>query len=466
MNIPPEIFKSYDIRGIYPDQINEENVVPIARAIYAFLTKDRDSNSPIKIAVGRDMRLSSPDMFEAVSSTLVDLGAEVIDIGIVSTPTVYFAVHYYKYDAGVQISASHNPGNYNGVKIVKNTPKGLLKIGKPTGMDDIKRMSIEGVDVEPKSGGSIRQQTGILEDEIANAIDLIKPENIKPFRIVADAANAMGGEYINALFKKIPGELIRMNFELDGTFPAHQADPMQPQNLIDIKKRITEEHADLGLAPDGDGDRLFILDENAEVVPPSVIVGIVARELLRDHPGQKIVVDLKYVLNAQRLIKEFGGELVISKTGHAFITEKMTQEGAIFGGEASAHYYFRATGNAESQVPVILSVLEVMSREGKKLSELAKDFKRAEESGEINFEVEDSDKILAQLKEKYADGEYSDLDGTAITYPNWRFSVRTSNTEPLLRMNIEGETREIVDEKIAELTDLLVSSGAKPAGEH
>lgn len=464
MNIPEKIFKSYDIRGVYPTDLNEEMAVSIARAIYVFLTKDRpEDEGPIKIVIGQDMRISSPAMFEAISQTLVKCGAEVIDIGVVSTPTVYFTVHYYKYDAGIQISASHNPGDYNGIKMVKNTPNGLLKIGKPTGMEDIKSMSIDGVDISESDQGNIRQQTGILEAEIQNAIDLIKPGHIKPFKIVADAANAMGATYIDETFKNIPGELIRMNFELDGTFPAHQADPMQPKNLVDIQKKITEVGADLGFAPDGDGDRLFILDEEANIVPPSVIIGIVARELLRDHPGQKVVTDLKYILNTQKLMEEFGGEVVTCATGHAFITQKMTEVGAIFGGEASAHYYFRATGNAESQVPVILSVLEVMSREGKKLSELVGEFRRAYESGEINFEVENTQEILEKLKEKFSDGDINELDGVAISYPDWRVSLRSSNTEPLLRLNVESFDKETMETKLKEIMDII---GVPPASGH
>lgn len=454
--IPPEkIFKSYDIRGIYPEDINEENVTPIAKAIYTLLLKDKGEENRLKIVVGRDMRLSSPAIFETISKTLSDLGAEVIDIGIVSTPTVYFAVHYYKYDAGIQISASHNPGHYNGIKIVKNTPNGLLKIGKPTGMDDIKKMSIEGVEVSSREGGSVRQQSGVLEDEIQNAIAIVKPENLKPFKIVADAANAMGATYLEELFKHIPGDVVRMNFELDGSFPAHQADPMQPENLVDIQKRLIEEKADIGFAPDGDGDRFFILDENAEIVPPSIITGIVARELLRDHPGQKIVTDLKYQFNSRSLVEKMGGELVISVTGHAYVTQKMTEVGAIFAGEASAHYYFRETGNAESALPIILSVLEVMSREGKKLSEIASELKVAHESGEINFEVENAKELMEKLKNKYSDGEVSEIDGVSIIYPDWHVSLRTSNTEPLLRLNIEAWDKEIMDEKKEEIIKLI-----------
>lgn len=455
MNIPEGIFKSYDIRGIYPDQINEENIVPIVRAIYKFFLQKYPGKDRLTIVLGRDMRLSSPSLFKVASETLVKLGAKVIDPGIVSTPTFYFTVFHYGYDAGFQISASHNPKDYNGLKIVVNSEKGLLKIGKSTGMDDIKRMSLEGVELPEMEGGEITVKEGILEDEFKNAQDIAGHPEIKAFKVVADPANAMGATYIEEVFKHIPGELVRMNFELDGSFPAHQPDPIQPETLVDLQAKVKYEKADLGLAPDGDGDRLFFIDENGEVVPPSIITALAARELLKGKHGGKMIVDLKYTITPRHWVEEMGGELLISKTGHAFITELMQTSGAVFAGEASGHYYFKEAGGGEAQMPVILMVLSVMTREGKKLSEIAQELKVGWESGEINFKVKNAGEIMDKVKEKFPDGDFSDLDGIGITYPDWRFTLRSSNTEPLLRLNVEGKGEEKVTEGKIKVIELI-----------
>lgn len=459
--INPKIFKAYDIRGIYPTDINEENVIPITKAIYKFFA-DKLANPSFTIAVGRDMRTSSPGLWKVVTETLVACGAHVVDLGLVSTPTFYFAVSHFNYQAGLQITASHNPKEYNGLKFVMNTPTGLLKIGKPTGMEDIKKMALENPTVDQTHPGTMTENTNVVDLEVENALSLLGNPEIKPFKVVADPANAMAALYIDALFKKIPGELIKMNFELDGTFPAHQADPLQPATLVDLQKRVVAEKADLGLAPDGDGDRLFFINEKGEVVQASLITALVATELLKKNPGAKIVTDLKFILTPEQIVKENGGEFVICKTGHAFITEKMTSTGALFAGEASAHYYYKATGNAESQVCTIVTVLKEMTEKAEPLSKLVEEFRRSYESGEINFEVENAAEIMDKLKEKYRDGEFSDLDGVAISYPSWRFVTRMSNTEPLLRFAVEAKTQEEMEQKRDQLVS-FINSVAKTA---
>lgn len=451
-DIPPEgIFKSYDIRGIYPEQLNENFAVPITRAIYKLLSDHLDSTKQLTIAVGRDMRLSSPAIFDAVTKTLIELGVKVIDLGIVPTTTFYFAVFKYGYDGGIQITASHNPKEYNGLKIVRSSPTGLIKIGKNTGMEDIKGMSRDGVEIVSRGKGSVEKRSGILEEEVQNALKIAGYPEIKKFKIVADAANALGALYIDALFKAIPGELIKMNFELDGTFPAHQADPLQKETLISLQKRVIDENADLGLAPDGDGDRLFFIDEKGQIVQPSLITALVAKELLTENKGETILFDIRYILTPKKIVEEYGGKYLITKVGHAFITEKMHESGGVFAGESSAHYFFRETGNAESQLPIILMVLKVMSREGKPLSEITENLKRAHESGERNFKVKNALEIIEALKEKYKDADISTLDGIAVSYEDWRFSVRTSNTEPLLRLNVEHIGKKSLAGKVDEL---------------
>lgn len=440
MDIPGSIFKSYDIRGIYPDQINEENVVLAARAIYAFFLKQFPGKEQLSVVVGRDMRSSSPVLFKAVTETLIELGAHVIDPGLVSTPTFYFAVFNGGYDTGIQITASHNPKNYNGLKIVVN-PKtgGLIKVGKPTGMEEIKRFALEGQGSSIKGQGKITKIEGVGEREVENALKIMGNPKLNSYKVVADAANAMGALYIDQLYKRIPGELVKLYFELDGDFPNHAADPLDPKNNEDVQKKVVEEKADLGLALDGDGDRIFFIDEKGSVVSPSMITAIVARELLREHKGEKILFDIRYIMTPKRVTEEEGGVAVITKVGHAFITEQMNKGGGIFAGESSAHYFFKATGNAEGPLLVLMHVLNAMTKTGKKLSELADEVKRSRESGEMNFRVKNAREIIEKLKELHADGEISEIDGVAVQYPDWRFSLRMSNTEPLLRLNVEEE---------------------------
>lgn len=439
MDIPGHIFKSYDLRGLYPSEFNEENCVPITKAIYGFFKKAFPEKEHLTVVLGRDMRISSPAIFEVMKKTLVDLGAEVIVPGLVSTPTFYFDVFHYKYDCGIQITASHNPKGWNGLKFVTNSGNGLIKIGKSTGMEEIKENVMDEVFPENMDGGKVVEIEETVKTEVESAISIVKIPDLKPFKVVADASNSVGGLYLDELYKHIPGELVRMNFELDGTFPVHAADPLDPKNLVDLQKKVVEEGADFGLEPDGDGDRIFFIDERGEVVSPSKITAIVARELLREHKGEKILFDIRYMMTPKRITEENGGEAVLTKVGHAFITEKMNESGGIFAGESSAHFFFRATGNAEGPLLVILHIMKAMTEQGKKLSELAAEVERSKESGEINFRVKNAKEIMEKLKIAHSEGELLEIDGVAVQYPDWRFSLRTSNTEPMLRLNVEEE---------------------------
>lgn len=453
--VNPGIFKAYDIRGIYPDQINEENIGLITHAIYTFFLK-KLSKDKLTIALGRDMRVSSPQLFDIAKEMLVSLGADVVDVGLVSTPTFYFAVNHYGYDCGIQITASHNPKEYNGVKFVQNSSTGLIKIGKSTGMDEIKELVLDPENLAQKrNGGTVISNVNVLSDEVDNALRLFGNPEFSSFTAVADTANAMGATYIEELFSHIPGKLVKMNFELDGTFPAHQPDPLDFENLRDLQKRVVEEKADFGLAPDGDGDRLFFIDEKGDIVPASIITALVAREFLTKEPGSTILYDIRYILTPQTIIKELGGSSEITKVGHAFITETMGKYNSPFAGESSAHYFYKATGNAESQVMTIVAVLSVLSREKKSMSEIVSELRKSFESGEINFTVENAKEVIDEVKTKYAEGDVSELDGVAITYPEWRFSVRTSNTEPLLRLNVEAFEEETMNEKRDELISFI-----------
>lgn len=457
MNINPGIFKGYDIRAIYPTDINEENIVSIVKAIYTFLIKDHKGDKPFTLVVGTDMRTSSPSLTKVAIETLVGLGANIIDVGIVSTPTFYFSVSHYGYDAGIQITASHNPKEWNGVKIVKKGEKGLIKIGKPTGLEEIKQIALDGKFVNSSGQGNIAHKTGILEDEVNNSLKIVGNPHIRKFKIVADAANAMGSQYINAVAQKIPMDLVRMNFDLDGTFPAHQPDPLQKETLVELQKKVIEEKADLGLAPDGDGDRLFFIDEKGNIVPPTIITSIVAKDLLEKNKGDNILIDIRYIFTPKKIIEENGGKMIITKVGHAYITEAMNKFGGVFAGESSGHYFFRETGNSESQMPMILTVLKVLSEKNKPFSEVVKEYTRSYESGEFNFKVTNAKDIIATAKEKYKDGVLDEMDGIAVNYPTWRFSIRTSNTEPLLRLNVESYSKEETEAKKEELITLIKS---------
>lgn len=457
MKVNPGIFKGYDIRAVYPVDINEKNLVLIVKAIYTFFIKDYKKNKPFTLVVGTDMRISSPSLTKVAIKTLVDLGANVVDVGMVSTPTFYFSVFHYGYDAGIQITASHNPKEWNGIKIVKKGEKGLIKIGKTTGLEEIKQIALDENFTNSVNAGTVSKKTGILEDEINNSLKIVGNPQIKRFKVVADAANAMGSQYINAVEQKVPMNLIRMNFNLDGTFPAHQPDPLQKETLVDLQKKVIEEKADLGLAPDGDGDRLFFIDEKGNIVSPTVITSIIAKDLLEKNKGEQIFIDIRYVFTPKKIIEENGGKMMITKVGHAYITEAMNKYGGIFAGESSGHYFFRDTANSESQMPIILTVLKVLSKENKPFSEIVKEHTRSYESGEFNFKVTNAKDIILAAKEKYKDGVLDEMDGIAVNYPTWRFSIRSSNTEPLLRLNVESYSKDETDKKKEELISLIKS---------
>lgn len=458
MTVPDHIFKGYDIRGIYPEDLNEESIAVIVAAIYKFFKKGKPEDEALTLVVGTDMRVSSPSLTKVAIDTLVSLGAHVIDVGIVSTPTFYFAVSHYGYECGMQITASHNPPQWNGIKFLMKGSQGLVKIGKSTGMDEIKGMVASGDVATPQPGGSVEEKKGILDDEVENALSILGNPKVNKFKIVADPANAMGSQYIAALFEQIPQDLVKMNWELDGTFPAHEPDPFKPENLVDLQRRVLEEKADLGLAPDGDGDRLFFVDNNGIAVPPTIITSIVAKELLRKNPGETIYVDIRYLLTPQKIIAELGGKMEITKVGHAYITEAMNTTKGVFAGESSAHYYFRATGSVESQMPIIIAVLSAMTEEGKTLSELVEEYRRSYESGEFNFKVTNAKEILKKVKEAYKEGVFEGMDGIAISFPTWRFSMRTSNTEPLLRLNVEAYEKLEMEEKRDELMKFITDN--------
>lgn len=462
-NIDTSIFQTYDIRGIYPDQLNEDVMEDITRAIYTFL-KRKLKKTDFTIVLGHDMRLSSPTLHKIAAETLKKCGAHVIDIGLIATPTMYFTVKNDEYDAGIQISASHNPKEYNGIKIVCRSEDVLVKISKNTGMNSIITIVETKSFADYSEGGSITKQDGILREEIDQALQAVNPGDVDGIRVVVDPANAMGILPITELFDRIDAELIQMNFELDGTFPVHQADPLQHKTLRGLQDKVRAEKAHMGIAIDGDADRAMFIDEKGEIVPATLITTLIAGEMLKENPGARILVDIRYIRNVEEMVKKMGGEVGYTKIGHALITEQVNNENALFAGESSGHYYFKSMGGCESTVRVILYVLSVLSREKKPFSKILEELRSSVESGEFNFllpETVNVSDIIKELEQAFSDGELSNLDGVAISYPDWRFSVRTSNTEPLIRLNVEGTSKDIVMQKADQIKEMLSDRGAK-----
>ncbi|KXK11890.1 MAG: Phosphomannomutase/phosphoglucomutase [Microgenomates bacterium OLB23] len=460
MNIPPGIFKSYDIRGTVPEEMNVDNIGQITQAILKFY-QDKIGRTDLTIVTGHDMRVSAPDFYPLLKKALVDGGAKVLDIGLVSTPTFYYSVLHEQADAGIQLTASHNPPNYSGMKFVIRDGDNIIKIGAASGMDQVRENAMQGVTVIG-SGGSEQIVEGAVQNELQNAYKLFPTEGISPLKVVADAANAMAATYIEALFNDLPCELVKMNFNLDGTFPAHQPDPLVFENYAELYKKVVEEKADLGLAPDGDGDRMFFVDEKGNMIPGSMITALVARELLKKYPKSRILFDKRYTMTPKKLLKKWVARMALQELVMHSLQSSYKKKTQFLVVESSGHMFLKLTGGAESQVAIILIVLKAISESGKPFSELIAELRRSYESGEFNFKTDAAQEIIADLKSTFSDAKLSELDGISIEYPTWRFNVRTSNTEPLLRLNLEATTEAEVAERLNEVKALITKHGAQP----
>ena len=440
------IFKAYDIRGIYPRELNEEIAYAIARAFVLFL----DKRNPV-IAVGRDMRISSPQLADAVIRGLLYQGAQIINIGLAATPTFYFEVARNKHAGGIMITASHNPKEYNGLKMVK---EGAINLSI-SDMQWIQQQMTDKTDSFSIKKWEVTQKHTSLAEQVQHDITYLK-KNIKPFRIVADAANAMGALYLRELFKHLPCKLIEMNFELDGTFPAHPADPLADENLAGLKQKVKVEKAALGIATDGDGDRIFFVDDKGEAVPQPIMRGLVAQTFLRENPGEKICYDIRPGKITEEMIRAAGGIPIKTKVGHTNIKETMRKENALFAGEIAGHFFVRtAHGSYEAPMIVIIKLLEYMTLSSKPLSEIIKPYKKYWNSGEINFSISDKQNVIEQIEQHFHDGAIDMMDGITIEYPNFWFNVRASNTEPLLRLNLEAVNKTIGEKKVKEIKNII-----------
>jgi len=441
--LDPKVFKAYDVRGIYSTELDEEGAYAIGRAYV-------EQFEPRKIAVGHDMRVSSPAMAAALTDGAADAGADVLQLGLVGTEMVYFAVGELELDGGVAVTASHNPKEYTGMKIVR---RGALPVGGESGLLDIR-------DRAPTISGHARAgERGtvapydVWPGYVARVLSFVELEAIKPLRVVIDAANGMAGAMLPPVLERLPIEAVRCFFEPDGTFPNHEPNPLLPENREFIVAKTLAERADFGVAFDGDADRCFFVDDTGDFVPGDFITALLAASVLEKEPGAKIIYDLRASWAVPETIERAGGVPLVNRVGHAFIKHRMREEGAAFGGEVSGHYYFRDFSQADSGVVPFLLMLELVSKQGRKLSEILADYRsRYFLTGELNTPVPDVALKLRELEERFGgEGEVSHLDGVSVDADNWHMNVRPSNTEPLLRLNLEARTAELMERKREEV---------------
>jgi phosphomannomutase len=446
--IDPTSFKAYDVRAIYPSQLDEEGAYAIGRAF-------GEQFEPRRVAIGRDMRLSSPTMAEAVTSGVADAGVDVADLGMVGTEMVYFATGDLGLDGGIMVTASHNPGEYTGMKIVR---RGALPVGSESGLFEIRDRAVRGEWRETPRGAV--ETVDVWDGFVDAVLGFVDVDEIEPLRIVVDAANGMAGVMLPPVLARLPQvDVVRCNFEPDGTFPNHEPNPLLPENREFIVRRTTEERAAFGVAYDGDADRCFFVDDSGEFVPGDFVTALFAELMLAKETGGKVIYDVRASWAVPAAIERAGGEPLINRVGHSFIKQRMREVGAVFAGEVSAHYYFRDFSQADSGVIPFLLMLELVSRAGKPLSEIlaplrAKYFL----TGEINTPVSDVALKLQELKERYSsEGRISHLDGLSVDADDWHMNVRPSNTEPLLRLNLEALSEEHMEEKRDEVLALIRS---------
>jgi phosphomannomutase len=447
--LDPKIFKAYDVRGVYPSELDEDGAYAIGRAYVEHF-------EPRKIAVGRDMRLSGPSMSGALTRGASDAGADVLDLGMVGTEMVYFAVGELGLDGGVAVTASHNPKEYTGMKIVR---RGALPVGGESGLLDVRDRALAGFDRSEGLSPAHVQKYDIWPAFVERVLSFIDVGAVRPLRVVIDAANGMAGAMLPPVLERLPVEAVRHFFEPDGSFPNHEPNPLLPENREFIVRKTTEEGADFGVAFDGDADRCFFVDDGGEFVPGDFVTALLAESILAKEPGAKIIYDVRASWAVPEAIERAGGIPLVNRVGHAFIKHRMRREDAAFGGEVSGHYYFRDFSQADSGVVPFLLMLELVSRRREKLSEILGPFReRYFITGELNTPVPDVALKLQELKERFGpEGQVSHLDGISVEAPEWHMNVRPSNTEPLLRLNLEARSRELMERKRDEVLELIRS---------
>lgn len=458
MNVNSSIFKAYDIRGIYPTDLNEELAYRITQGYVNYVQPKG------KIAVGMDVRLCSPKLKEAVIRGLTEAGVDVLDVGLISTDMIYFAVGNYGLSGGIQVTASHNPAEYGGLKMVREK---AFPIYSDQGIEQIRDMILVDKDkITSEKKGQVESKN-IMDDFAAFLLKFVDVKVIKPLKIVINPNFGYQGEVIKYVVKKnnLPITLIGLNDTPDGTFPKGRPDPFVPENRPEFLNLVKSEGADFGIAWDADGDRVFFATEKGDFIESYYMNALFIAEILEKNHGGKIIYDPRYTWALIDMAKDHGGEAVIERVGHSFIKARMKKENALFCGESSGHTYFKDFWYADCGIIPPLMVMEMLSKKGKKLSELVEPlFKKYFISGEINTTVTNAKTVLEKIKEKYADAQILEVDGISIEYANWRANIRSSNTEPLFRLNIEGKDQEIVDLKRKELVDFIQSYSTLPAG--
>jgi phosphomannomutase len=444
------IFKAYDVRGVVPDDLDEDVARRIGSAFAEWAAAQR-------IAVGHDCRLSSPSLAVALHEGVAARGLDVVDLGLCSTDLLYFSSGALDVPA-VMLTASHNPPQWNGLKFCL---AGAKPVGQDTGLADIRALAERDEYLPSPSRGSVERRS-MLDDYVEHVLSFVDPSKIAPLTVVADTANGMGGLVVPPVMARLPVELIHLYPELDGTFPNHPADPINPENQRDIRRAVLEHHADFGLAFDGDADRVFLVDERAEGVSGSEVTALVAQAMLKRYPGSAIVYNLICSWAVPEVILENGGTPVRTRVGHSFIKQVMAETGAVFGGEHSGHYYFRDNYRADSGLIAGVVVLEQLSKAGVPLSKLLEPFRRYFDSGEINTPVVDQQGAIDRIASAFPDGRQDRTDGLTVEYDDWWFNVRPSNTEPLLRLNVEARTGELLKEKTEAVLEVIRSEGGTP----
>jgi len=453
MHIYKTLFKAYDIRGIYPEEINEQVAFSIARAYSSFLseTLHRDTRT-MAVVVGSDARVSSPALVREVLRGLSESGLAVIDIGEVSTPVFYFAVKHFRVQGGLMVTASHNPARYNGLKLTREES---IPIGGDSGLQDIKQRVESDKFVEIKEKGVVRKED-IWRAYVEHVV--VDYEISDRLKVVIDAGNGMAGKVVPKLLPYIKGiKTTKLFFDVDFTFPNHEANPIKEENMRALQAMVRDTTSHIGIAYDGDCDRIGFVTEEGITVRGDIVTALIARELLREHPGATILYDLRSSHVVKEVIEGRGGRAIETRVGHAFIKERMRKEGALFAGELSSHFYYQDEGYVENGDKTMLLMLRLLSQSGKKLSELVKPLLKYFHSGEINSEVSDIPTVLDKLKITYPDAKQYNLDGLTVRYHDWWFNVRPSNTEPVLRLNLEADTHELLKKKRDEVLKLIRS---------
>ena len=430
MKISNKGFGAYDIRGVYPEDVNEELAYRIGRSFPKLFRAK-------KVAVGHDIRLSGSSIRDALVRGLTEAGCDVMDIGQCGTEMIYFTTAHFGLDGGIMITASHNPKEYNGMKFVQKESR---PISSDTGLKDIEKAVMEG-DFKPvgKATGTVEKKD-VLDEYVEHILSYVDISKLKPFKVVANTGNGAAGPIINALAKHLPVDLVKVYNEPDGNFPNGVPNPILKENREATAKVVRETGADIGMAWDGDFDRCFLFDEKGGFIEGYYMVGFLAQAFLKKHKGAKVIYDPRLIWNTIEIAEQLGGEPVMCKSGHAFIKDKMRKVNAIYGGEMSAHHYFRDFSYCDSGMIPWLLVLELLSQAGgKTLSDLMKErMERYPISGEINSKVKDADAVFEKIEEKYGkDGKVTKVDGLSVEFDKWRFNVRKSNTEPVVRLNVE-----------------------------